>query len=181
MTTPADPTDDRTWTVVVNMPVWGGRGKNAWTPVGWQSLNNLPDNRFAKMKWSKAKKRWRVAAYSAIVNARVPQHLGRIEVDIELRFTTNQTSRNAENFEQTIKPVIDALGQQRIYNVTDKKTGKEKQVIEVGWNVVDGDDERYLVRAGRVRIGPKLERGHKAAGQVILTIRRIPAVAEEAA
>jgi hypothetical protein len=162
---------DRTWTVVVNMPVHG-TGKKAGQPVGWQSLNNLPSGVPDKIWWDKAKKAWRLAAYSAIVNAGVPQHLGRIEVGIELRFTETRDDRNAENFEYTIKPIIDALTKQRTYTVVIKN--KPKLVIELGRHIVPGDDERYLVRAGRVTIGPPLGRKSKVRGQVILTIRQLP-------
>lgn len=166
----ADTATDRVWTVVVDMPVFAD-GKKFGQPVGWQSLNNLPSGVKGGIEWSKAKKQWRLAAYNAIVAAGVPQRLGRIQVGIELRFTETREDRNSENFEYTIKPVIDALAVQKVN--TRVYRGKPKLVVELGRHVVEGDDPRYLVR-GHPTIGKPLGRKSPIRGQVILTIKQIP-------
>lgn len=169
-TVDTDPSAGKVWTVVVDMPVFGD-GKKVGQPVGWQSLNNVPQSRLASINWGKAKKQWRLAAYNAIVAAGIPQRLGRIQVGIELRFTETRADRNSENYEQTIKPVIDALAKGAVYNTTYR--GKPKLVVALGRHVVEGDDPRYLVR-GHPTIGKPLGRKSPVRGQVILTIKQIP-------
>jgi hypothetical protein len=189
MSVPADRSDTGviapTWQVVVDMPVFPD-GKDAGKPVGWLSLNNLPKSLRDQIRKNKAAKLWRVAAYNALVKARVPQHLGRISVTIELRFTTRQTRRNAANYELTIKPVIDALGPLNVYHrrkntgrgakntVVKTATDPTEMVVELGRDVVPDDDTRYLIRPGEPLIGEPLGRGSRVTGQVILTIRQIP-------
>ncbi len=171
---PTPTTIDREWRVVVGMPVFGD-GAKAGRPVGWQSLNKLPTGVRQKIEWDKAKKLWRAAAYIAINAAGVPQHLGRIEVDVELRFTTSQAARNFTNFEYSIKPVIDALGPLESYTRTIRVKGqlREQLVVNPGRHIVDGDDERYVIR-GRTTIGEPLGRNSRHQGQIILTIRQLP-------
>lgn len=164
---------DQTWQVVVNMPVFE-EGRKAGQPVGWLGLNTLPRSVSEKIAKDKAAKLWRRAAYAAIVKARVPQRLGRISVGVELRFTETREERNAANFEPTIKPVIDALGPQRVYPSKDKN-GKEYLVAELGREVVNGDDARYLLRPGEPVIGEPLGRKSRVRGQIVLTIRHTPA------
>ncbi len=161
---------DPVWRVVVNMPLFGD-GKRAGQPVGWHSLNNLPASTAEKILYSKAKKQWRLATYAALQSARVPKHLGRIAVDIELRFPEQRDDRNSENFGLSIKPVIDALGKTEIKRTTYR--GKPRLVVNVGWEVVESDAPRFMVQS-HPTIGEPLGRNSKVRGQIILTIRQLP-------
>jgi hypothetical protein len=154
------------------MPVWES-GKKAGEPVGWLSLNRLPTTRWQKVAFDKVRGLWRTGAYSALVVARVPRGLARAEVAVELRFT-DRTVRDPSNYELTIKPVIDALGPQRIYESKAKKKD-HGIVVEHGRGVIPGDDPRYLVRPNTT-VGEPLGRTNPIKGIVTLTIRPLPAL-----
>ncbi len=171
------------WRVEIVMPCWD-TGKHRGEPVGWLSMNNLPDDRWAKIKWGKAKKLWRLAAFEAIVAARVPRHLPRIHLDVEIRTPINNI-KDPANLELTLKPIIDALGPERIYEQKVMKTvryGRQtvtvptrRTVAEIGRGVIPGDDPRYLQRS-ETTFGRSLGRKNPIKGVVILTIRKLDAL-----
>lgn len=171
----------RTWRVKVVMPCWE-TGKHAGEPVGWLSMNNLPDNRREKIRFGKAKKLWRLASYEAITVAGVPSNLPRIRLDVEFRTSINNI-KDPANLELTLKPVIDAIGPQRIYETTTIKKVKfgsrvieapvRRIQVEVGHGIIAGDDPRYLTRT-EPTFGPVLGRNNPIKGVVILTIHQLP-------
>jgi hypothetical protein len=165
------------------MPVFS-EGKFEGFPVGWQSLNRLPSGVrsrgrrgdpppavLGKVDWDQARKDWRTAAYVALLEAKVPRHLGRIELQIEMRFP-DRAHRDTGNFEPTLKPIIDALGGKRLYR--SKATTKNYGIVyEPGREIIPDDTPRCLVRTNAT-IGEPLGRNNPIKGIVVLTIRRLP-------
>lgn len=187
MTGPAGkpgPATEGVWRVEVHMPVFS-RGKFEGFPVGWQSLNRLPSgvrsrgrrgdpppSNLGKVEWDQARKDWRLAAYLALIDAKVPRGLGRIELQIEMRFP-DRAHRDTGNFEPTLKPIIDALGGKRLYRNERKKTDYGI-VYEPGREIIADDTPRHLVRTNAT-IGEPLGRTNPIKGIVVLTIRQLPA------
>ncbi len=164
-------------------------GRFVGWPVGWQSLNKLPRGVWTRknkngspaatlgqVEWDLARKEWRTAAYSALIVAKVPRHLGRVELSIELRFP-DMKERDPGNFEPTVKPCIDACGPQRRY-VSKAKKKDFGVVVELGRGIIPTDAPRCLVRPNAT-IGEPLGRNNPIKGMVIMTIRPLPL--EEAA
>lgn len=105
-------------------------------------------------KWRTISKAWRTAAFNAATIARLPKGLSRVRIDVVLRFRDRRT-RDTENYATTIKPIIDGLGPQRVY--ASKTAGT---VVELGYGLIPGDDERYLVKP-EAKIGPPLSKTAK--------------------
>ncbi len=178
------PATEGVWRVEVHMPVFS-KGKFEGWPVGWQSLNRLPSGvrtagrlknggppgTLGNVDWDQARSDWRTAAYVAVIAAKVPQHLGRIECQIELRFP-DKKERDPGNFEPTVKPCIDALGPYRHYRSKRKKSDFGI-VVELGRNIIVTDAPRCLVRPNAT-IGEPLGRDNPIKGIVTMTIRQLP-------
>jgi hypothetical protein len=161
------------------------KGKFRGHPVGWLSLNRLPsgvrtrplkDGRppsvLGKIEWGLAVEAWRLASFEAIVVAGVPRNLGRIELQIELRFP-DLAERDTGNVEPTLKPIVDALGKGRVYRSKAKKTD-HGMVVEPGRGVIDTDGPRNLIRPN-ITVGEPLGRTNPIKGIVVMTIRQLPA------
>lgn len=129
----------------------------------WLSLNKAPAHRGEKIRWDGWKKRWRRAAFDAMADAELPQEMGRIRLQVELRFVDGRT-RDPSNFVPTFKPMIDALQPTRTYTRNRKhKVGSRtvpatETVTEWGWGVVEGDDPRYVEQPEPI-IGEPIGRG----------------------
>lgn len=128
MTASAAETGVATWSVEIPLPIG----------ADWLSLNRAPANVGQKIKADRLRKTLRRLAFDALSEARVQQELGRVRVQVELRFTDRRT-RDASNFEPTIKPIIDALQPTRRYKrVSKKRVGGRlvevpETVTEWGW------------------------------------------------
>lgn len=154
------------------MPMQGGRGRSAFKPVGWLSLNDRPGGRGAAIAAWRAKTAWRTAAYNALLRRRLPTGLARIYVQVEFRFP-DRLHRDPSNFEPTVKPIIDALQTTRQYH-RKKRGGGLELVVEPGIGMVLGDDPRYLVRGPELPVGEPLGRANPIKGVVILHIVPLP-------
>lgn len=177
------PAGEAVWRVEVPMPVFS-KGKFEGWPVGWQSLNRLPSGvrsrgrrgdppppTLGKVEWNQARKDWRLASYIALLAAKVPRGLGRIELGIEMRFP-DRAQRDTGNFEPTLKPIIDALGNSRLYRSANVKED-HRMVYEPGRKIIADDTPNNLVRPNAT-IGDPLGRNNPIKGIVILTIRQLP-------
>jgi hypothetical protein len=164
VTAPAAETGLGTWSVEIPLPIG----------ADWLSLNRPPRHKYDEIKHNALKANLRRLTFEALRDANVQQELGRIRVQVELRFATQRT-RDVSNFEPTLKPMIDALQPTRRYKrVKKKKIGKrtvpvEEVVTELGWGVIAGDDQRYLERPEPV-IGELIGRGTGRKGIVIFHI-----------
>lgn len=152
---PQVPASGDGWTVVIDMPLFGE----------WLNLNTIHQMHWGR-RWS-GQRAWRKAAYDALSRKRLPKGLGRVRVQVELRFTDRRV-RDVSNFEPTLKPIIDALQPQKVTTSTDKK-GRKRTVVELGVGLIPGDDKRYLDRPEAI-IGEPLGRKNPVKGQVILHI-----------
>lgn len=191
MTGPAGNPDPaaQVWRVEVRMPVFSDGKFEGW-PVGWQSMNRLPSGvytkaragspppaRLGKIDWDRARRDWRTAAYLALLEAKVPPGLGRIELGIELRFP-DRRRRDTDNPGPTLKAIVDALGKRRLYRSKNKK--KDYGIVyELGREIIPDDAPQYLVRKD-ITIGEPLGRDNPIKGIVVLTIRQLPAEEEVA-
>jgi hypothetical protein len=160
------------WRVPIDMPVHDS-GRNRGKPVGWLSLNNVAGGAAGAIARWRASKAWRAAAYNALTKAMVPVGLGRVYIEVELRFP-DRLHRDPANFEPTVKPCIDSLQSMRRYVRKHPKTGRDELVIELGRGVVPGDDPRYVVRGPELPVGEPLGRANPIKGMVILHIRPLP-------
>jgi hypothetical protein len=153
-----------TWSVEIPLPIG----------ADWMNLNKPPRHRGEQIRRNALKKNLRRLAFDALADAHVQQELGRVRVQVELRFVDRRT-RDVSNFEPTIKPIIDALQPTRKYRreVTTKIGGRTVKVPEIvtewGWGVIAGDDRRYLDRPEPI-IGEPIGRGTGRKGVVILHI-----------
>lgn len=153
--------------VEIPMPVFES-GADQGKPVGWLSLNKLPNTVREQIKQKKIAKLWRQAAYNAYLKHRVPTGLDRIYVQIEYRFAENH-GQEPSNFERTVKPIIDALQPMRRYH---RKTRKGlRLVIELGAGVIPTDAQRHLVRGHELLVGEPLGKTNRVQGMVILYIK----------
>lgn len=174
MTAPsAAGTQAGTWRVEVPLPI-GAK---------WISLNRPPVHRFEQMRHNALRRNLRRLAADAIRDAGVPEGLGRVRVQVELRFIDRRI-RDAANFEPTIKPIIDALQPTRRYErTTSTRFGRRivrgvETVTEHGAGVVPGDDRRYLERP-EPTIGEPIGRGTGRAGIVVLHITALNPTCQE--
>lgn len=163
MTAPTE-TGVGTWRVEIPLPIG----------ADWISLNRPSQHKYDEIKRKALCKNLRRLTFEALSAANVQQELGRVRVQVELRFVDRRT-RDVSNFEPTLKPMIDALQPTRRYKrVTKKKIGNrtvpvEELVTEWGWGVVAGDDQRYLERPEPI-IGEPIGRGTGRKGIVIFHI-----------
>jgi hypothetical protein len=159
-----------TWTVEVPLPIG----------ADWLSLNKMPRHKGDHIRRNALIKNLRRIAFDQIRAARVPQKLGRIRVQVELRFVDRRV-RDASNFEPTIKPIIDAVQPTRQYDRTvRKRIGNRlekvtEKVTEWGAGLVDGDDRRYLERP-EPTIGEPIGAGTGRKGTVVLHITALQPV-----
>lgn len=157
--------------VEIPMPVFDS-GSRQWQPVGWLSLNNLPERARDRIWWDKAKALWRRAAYNAYLKARVPTGLNRIEVRVQFRFA-EEHGQEPPNYEPTVKPIIDALQKQKQYR-RRTRSGAWRLVVEMGVGVVPTDGRQHLRRGAELPVGEPLGKDHRIQGMVIVYIRRLP-------
>lgn len=163
------------WSVPIEMPHHDGtvtRSKR-WKPVGWLSLNNLPDTVTKRIYHNKAKQAWLLAAVAALRRARIPRDLGRVYVEIEFRFTEDH-QQEPSNYELTVKPIIDAFKPERSGIRYNPGKRRREPFVDHGYGLVPDDKQRYVVRGPELPIGPYLGRKNPIKGMVILHIKPLP-------
>lgn len=88
-------------------------------------------------KWRKT---WRQTTYDLIRDADLPRHVPRVHFSVGFHFTS-YLRRDALNYADTAKPVIDAFGPPFVQKPTkDKPQGSHAP----GWTLIDDDDPVHV-------------------------------------
>ncbi len=153
-TTGVDEAGQRQWTLTFPAPakLLSANGRLHWRAVA-------PVN-----------KTWREAMFVHAKAAKLPTGLGRVLINIELRFPTGGR-RDSANYYTAMKPVVDALGPQRVQVV---KRGKRagQTVVEVGDGLIVDDTPEFL--AGPfIRLGASGKRLGAPFGEVVVVITEL--------
>lgn len=125
----------RTWTLLIPAPValWSANDTHKRGPHATSA------NRSA----------WRKAGYEAAQIHRLPRHLDRIRLAFVFHFQTNH-GRDALNYADTAKPVIDGFGPPFIQAPTPKKP---RGSSAPGWMLIADDTPQHL-ESTSLAIGP---------------------------
>lgn len=125
----------RTWTLLIAAPaqMWSSNDAHQKGPHA-TSAN---------------RKKWREAAYDAARLAQLPKHLGRVRFEITFHFR-DRARRDALNYAETAKPVVDAFGPPFVRLPTPKKPGGSSAP---GWSLIPDDTPQYL-ESTALGIGP---------------------------
>jgi len=89
---------------------------------------------------SKWRKTWRTHTYDLIRAADLPKHLARVDFAVVFHFTT-YGRRDALNYADTAKPIIDAFGPPFVQAPTKKKP---QGSTSPGWSLIDDDDPIHV-------------------------------------
>ncbi|RKR92836.1 hypothetical protein BDK92_7318 [Micromonospora pisi] len=95
------------------------------------------------------RKQWRKAGYDTAAFYRLPKHLRRVRYNITFHFT-DRARRDALNYSETAKPVIDAFGPPFVQAPTAKRPNGASAP---GWSLIPDDTPEYLESA-TLAIGP---------------------------
>lgn len=128
-------------------------------PCEWVNSNN-------RGHWApKAKlvKQWRKATVARAREAKLPQGLARVRIDVLLRFTTKHR-RDAANYEPTLKGCIDGLCRDKTHI---NKHGK--QIDAPGYGLI-WDDEPKFLDGPFTRIGEPVNKQRYPLGLVQLLV-----------
>lgn len=117
-------------------------------PCAWLTANKVYST-YSTYKRAELVRTWRAATKQYATQARLPQGLRRVRIDIMARFQGAGPVRDTRNLEPTIKAVIDGLGPQRV------RTVQGVRHVSPGYGLVPDDSDRYVVM-GETVIGPKL-------------------------
>lgn len=127
-------------------------------PCDWLSSNDR------RSRWEKARltRTWRQSAYVRAQAARLPKGLTKVRIDATLYFTTNR-ARDAPNYTDTLKPVIDGLSRDKS-RIT--KTGRP--VFAPGYGLIVDDTPQHLD-------GPHItiDNTTSSNGMLVLTITEV--------
>jgi plasmid stabilization system protein ParE len=139
-------------------------GTRTWTleipaPAKMYSENADVHWRFTR----RAAKAWRQASFDAATEAGLPQHLGRVRIDVVLHFGDNRDRDNYNYHRYVAKPLVDGLARPRAVN------GKRGPRTEPGYQLVDDDNPRY-VDGPFITIGAKVPRKELPNGLAVITI-----------
>ena len=93
-----------------------------------------------EMKIAKWRKTWRQHTYNLIEAAALPRHLTRVHFSVAFHFTT-YGRRDALNYADTAKPIIDAFGPPFVQKPTAKKPQGSHSP---GWSLIDDDDPVHV-------------------------------------
>lgn len=99
------------------------------------ATHNMPT-----MKVAAWRKTWRNHTYEHIQAAHLPRHLPRVAFSVVFHFTT-YGHRDALNFADTAKPIIDAYGPPFVQKPTAKKP---RGSAAPGWSLIDDDDPVHV-------------------------------------
>lgn len=125
----------RTWTLLIPGPValWSTNDSHKQGPRA-TSANRAE---------------WRRAGYAAAAQHRLPKNLTRIRLGFVFHFQ-NRLHRDALNYADTAKPVIDAFGPPFVQTPTAKKP---KGAAAPGWTLIANDTPEFL-ESTSLAIGP---------------------------
>jgi hypothetical protein len=93
-----------------------------------------------EMKVAAWRKTWRNHIYTQIERAQLPQHLPRVSFAVMFHLCT-YGRRDALNYADTAKPIIDAYGPPFVQKPTAKKPSGAHAP---GWSLVDDDDPAHV-------------------------------------
>lgn len=143
-------TDTRTWQLPIPAPakMLSENSRHHWRVTG------------------PAVKAWREASFLYATQARLPKHLARIRIDVELHFT-DARERDPHNFHRyVVKPTVDGLCRPRTVN------GKHGVRVEPGYEVVDDDSPRFL-EGPYITVGEKVAKAQYPLGLAVVTITEL--------
>jgi hypothetical protein len=114
----------------------------------WRMIIAAPDvilsvnatHNMHEMKIAKWRKTWRDHTYRQIQIANLPQHLARVSFDVVFHFCT-YSRRDALNYADTARPIIDAFGPPFVQKPTAKKP---QGSASPGWSLIDDDDPVHV-------------------------------------
>jgi hypothetical protein len=103
---------------------------------------------------------WRLAAFQAAQQAKLPKNLARVRIDAAIRPTTN-APRDLANYIDAVKPVVDGLGPPFV------RVGK-KSAAAPGWGLIP-DDGAANLDGPHVVFGSKVGRGEVHRIDLLIT------------
>jgi hypothetical protein len=92
---------------------------------------------------------WRLAAYQAAQQARLPKRLQRVRFAFTFHFT-DRRRRDALNYADTAKPLVDGFGPPFVQAPT---AGRPAGVAAPGWTLIPDDTPEYL-ESTSLAVGP---------------------------
>lgn len=125
----------RTWTLLIAAPA--------------QMWSSNDAHRAGPRATSAIRKQWRQAAFDAARLAELPKHLGRVRFKVTFHFP-DRIDRDALNYADTAKPVIDGFGPPFVQKPTAKKP---KGASAPGWTLIPNDTPKHL-ESTALGIGP---------------------------
>lgn len=147
-------TDTRVWTLTIPAPakMLSENSRHHWRVTG------------------PAVKEWRAASFLYATQARLPKHLARVRIDVELHFT-DARERDSHNYHRyVVKPCVDGMCRPR------KVNGKSGVRVEPGYELVDDDSPRF-VDGPHITIGEKVTKAQYPLGLAVVTITDLSEVA----
>jgi hypothetical protein len=125
---------------------------------------------------SAARRTWREVTFQHAKAAKLPKGLGRVRIDIEMRFPT-AARRDESNYSALVaKPIVDALSGERMYR---KPSGV--WVREVGYGLIPDDNpKRHLHCRSCPHLLVSDQRGPRPYGEVVITITDLSEVPDAA-
>ncbi|MFI1194038.1 hypothetical protein ACH4T9_12385 [Micromonospora sp. NPDC020750] len=125
----------RTWTLLIPAPValWSTNDSHKQGPRATSANRAV----------------WRRAGYDAAALHRLPKNLTRIRASVTFHFQ-NALRRDALNYSETAKPVIDAFGPPFVQAPTKKRP---KGASAPGWSLIPDDTPEHLESCA-LAIGP---------------------------
>lgn len=123
---------------------------------------------------TKAAKTWRKASYLLATEARLPQHLARVRIDVALHFG-DARARDSYNYHKyVVKPLVDGLARPRTVN------SPRGTRVEPGYELVDDDNPWYL-DGPFITIGATVSRKERPFGLAVVTITELDEATRPAA
>ncbi len=160
---------------ITSTPVYAtgtdGSGQQQWTLTFPAPARMLSAN--GRLHWravAPVNKTWREATFIHAKAAKLPTGLARIRVDIELRFPTGGR-RDSANYYTAMKPVVDALGPQRV-QVVKRGARAGQTVVEVGYGLIVDDTPEFL-DGPFIRLGASGKRSGAPFGEVVVVITEL--------
>lgn len=128
-------TPARTWTLLIPAPapLWSTNDSHKKGPRATSANRKL----------------WRAAGYEAAQKASLPKGLARVRFEVVFHFQ-DQARRDALNYSETAKPIIDSWGPPFIQKPTVKKP---QGASAPGWSLIPDDTPQYLAGT-ELSIGP---------------------------
>lgn len=125
----------RTWTILIPAPV--------------QLWSTNDSHKKGPRATSANRKEWRTAGYRAAQVHRLPKGLARVKFEFTFHFP-DQQKRDALNYSETAKPVVDSWGPPFVQKPTVKKP---QGASAPGWSLIPDDTPQFL-ESTSLAIGP---------------------------